>query len=51
MSMHNPAKYQQNSVIFAKSAANAKIRLFLRYRALFLRTLYNNVLLCNVQFF
>ncbi len=39
-SVHNPAKFQQYSVIFAKSAANAKVRLFFRYSALFLRTLY-----------
>ncbi len=39
MSVHNPAKFQQYSVIFAKSAANAKIRLLFRYHALFLQTL------------
>ncbi len=36
MSMHHPAKFQQYGVIFAKNAANAKIRLFFCYRVLFL---------------
>jgi hypothetical protein len=39
MSVHNPAEFQQRRVVFAKSAADTKIRLFFfRYRALFLRT-------------
>ncbi len=39
MSVHNPAEFQQCSVIFAKSAADTKIRLFFCYRMLFLQTL------------
>ncbi len=35
MSVHNPAKFQQASVLFAKSAAVTKICLFFRYRTLF----------------
>jgi hypothetical protein len=35
MSLHNPAKFQQCSVIFAKSAAVTKICLFFRYCAFF----------------
>ncbi len=36
MSVHDPAKFQQYSVIFAKSAEDTKNRMFFRYRALFL---------------
>jgi hypothetical protein len=36
MSVHDPAKSQQYSVIFAKSAADTKNRLFFRDRALFM---------------
>jgi hypothetical protein len=39
MSVHNSAKFQQCSVIFAKFAVDTKICLFFRYRGLFLRTL------------
>ncbi len=35
ISVHNSAKFQQCSVIFAKSAVDTKLRLFFRYRALF----------------
>jgi hypothetical protein len=35
ISVHNSAKFQLCSVIFAKSAVDTKIRLFFRYRALF----------------
>jgi hypothetical protein len=35
ISVHNSAKFQQCSVIYAKSAVDTKIRLFFRYRALF----------------
>jgi hypothetical protein len=40
MLVHNSEKFQQSSVIFAKSAVDTKIRQFFRYRALFLQTLY-----------
>jgi hypothetical protein len=33
MLVHNPAKFPQYSVIFAKSAANAKIHLFFHFFA------------------
>jgi hypothetical protein len=36
MSVHDPAKFQQYSVIFAKSAADTKNRMFYRDRALFM---------------
>jgi hypothetical protein len=36
MSVHDPAKFQQYSVIFAKSAADTKNRMFFRDRALFM---------------
>ncbi len=36
MSVHDPAKFQQYSVIFAKSAADTKNRMFFRYGALFM---------------
>jgi hypothetical protein len=36
MSVHDPAKFQQYSVIFAKSAADTKIRMFFQDRALFM---------------
>jgi hypothetical protein len=36
MSVHDPAKSQQYSVIFAKSAADTKNRMFFRDRALFM---------------
>jgi hypothetical protein len=40
MSVHNFAKFQHCGVIFAKSAVDTKNRLFFRFRALFLQTLY-----------
>jgi hypothetical protein len=36
MSVHDPTKFQQYSVIFAKSAADTKNRMFFRYGALFM---------------
>ena len=36
MSVHDPAKFQQYSVIFAKSAADTKNRMFFWDRALFM---------------
>jgi hypothetical protein len=36
MSVHDPAKFQQYSVISAKSAADTKNRMFFRYGALFM---------------
>ncbi len=35
ISVNNSVKFQQRSVIFAKSAVVTKFRLFFRYRALF----------------
>ncbi len=36
MSVHDPAKFQQYSVLFAKSAADTKNRMFFRNGALFM---------------
>ncbi len=36
MSLHDSAKFQQYSVIFAKSAADTKNRMFFRDRVLFM---------------
>jgi hypothetical protein len=43
MSVHKSAKFQQCSVIFAKSAVDTKILLIFLYCALFLWTLYSRV--------